>query len=75
MPKKFAINYSGTAIIEAKELKFIKFKENNETEVITGEQWVELSKEKRGEYIIASLTEILNCSEEVNHSEINIEEE
>ena len=75
MPKKFAINYSGTAIIEAKDLKFTNFKENGEIEVITGEQWVELSVEKRGEYIVSSLEEILNCSEEVNHSEISIEEE
>ena len=75
MPKKFAINYSGTAIIEAKDLKFTNFKENGEIEVITGEQWVELSVEKRGEYIVSSLEEILNCSKEVNHSEISIEEE
>lgn len=74
MPKKFAIDYSGTAIVEAKNLKFIKFEENGETEIITGEQWVELSAEKRSEYVLGPLTDILNLCEEVNSSELSLEE-
>ena len=69
--KTLTVDFSGTAIIEAKRLLFSKV---DSLELIDGNEWLQLSEEEREDYVINSFVDMLACSDDVCEFEINIEE-
>jgi hypothetical protein len=73
MNTKITIDFSGTIIIDPEDIKFVSLQSDEEELVITGTQWMKLSKDEKSEYMIESLSHAIDDSDEINSLEIDVD--
>ena len=72
MPK-ITIDFSGTLVMDPENIKFVNIQSDEEELVITGTQWMKLSKDEKSEYMIESLSHAIDDSDEINSLEIDVD--
>jgi hypothetical protein len=70
--EKITVTYSGWCEIDAEDVVFINIQDDSPN--ITGKEWLKLSLEERGNYILENVNDVIQNSTDGEWTEIDIEE-